>query len=195
MSDAIVFEVDPGNRISTWPEAARELFGHDARTALGRSWVELLGARDIAGNRLCERGCALHAMGRAGETIGVFEIHVTLDGGITMRLLGRAEPRGNGGYLGLRVILWRERRRGSLERRRGDEAPLATLDIVSASPLSARETEVLRLLSRGQGVDEIAGRLGISAATVRNHAQRLLPKLGASNRAEAVSIAIRRGLL
>jgi DNA-binding CsgD family transcriptional regulator len=191
MREETAFEVDRGNRIRSWPESASSLFGRDERAAIGKSWVDLLGARDGSGNRLCSRSCGLHAMGRAGEPIGVFELLATLPAGETVRVFGRAESCGPGSRSGLRFTFWRERRRGSLERR----GLMASNPVEEHSPLTARETEVLRLLSRGHRIDEVAERLGVASATVRNHAQRVLPKLGASNRAEAVSIAIRLGLI
>jgi DNA-binding NarL/FixJ family response regulator len=61
--------------------------------------------------------------------------------------------------------------------------------------LTAREQEVLVLLSEGAGIDEISGRLRVARNTVRNHVQRILEKLGARSRLEAVVIARRNGLL
>jgi DNA-binding NarL/FixJ family response regulator len=55
-----------------------------------------------------------------------------------------------------------------------------------AQALSARELEVLLLLDRHLGTDEIAGRLFISEHTVRSHVKSLLHKLGVSSRREAV---------
>jgi DNA-binding CsgD family transcriptional regulator len=194
MSEAIVFEVDGSNRITSWPREAVEAFGSEPAAALGRSWVELAGAHDVAGNRLCPRSCGLHAMARAGESIGVFEIIASTSPSGALHLFGRAEPLGSGGQRGLRFAFWRDRRRLGVERKR-DERRDAAADRRLASPLTARETEVLRLLSRGHRIEEVAELLSISAHTVRNHAQRALPKLGASSRAQAVSIAIRRGLI
>ncbi|HPK65385.1 MAG TPA: LuxR C-terminal-related transcriptional regulator [Thermoanaerobaculia bacterium] len=193
MNDTIAFEVDPDNRITSWSAEAEALFGRDRAAAEGRSWVELLAARDAVGNRLCEQSCALHAMARAGETIGVFELIATDVAGASLRLFACAQPLGTAATQGLRFLLWQDRRRGSLERRRGAKRPKECRP--GHSPLTPRETEVLRLLSRGLTVEEIGERLGIAVTTVRNHAQRLLPKLGASSRVEAVALAIRRGLL
>lgn len=53
--------------------------------------------------------------------------------------------------------------------------------------LSAREEEILLLISEGRTNAEIAQTLAISAFTVKNHVQRILKKLGAANRTEAVS--------
>ncbi len=58
-----------------------------------------------------------------------------------------------------------------------------------------RELQVLRLLAAGLGNKELAGQLGISVHTVKFHVAQILAKLGASSRAEAVSIGIRRGLV
>ena len=63
-----------------------------------------------------------------------------------------------------------------------------------ASPFSAREREVLRLLASGATNPEIAGRLHLSPHTVKEHTSALYRKLGARNRAEAVQRAERLGL-
>jgi two-component system, NarL family, nitrate/nitrite response regulator NarL len=62
-------------------------------------------------------------------------------------------------------------------------------------PLTAREREVLEMLARGLGNKEIAGRLKISEHTVKFHVASILGKLGASTRTEAVSVALRQGLI
>ena len=69
-----------------------------------------------------------------------------------------------------------------------DEAP-------SASSLSPRQQEVLEQLARGLSNGEIAAALGISRAMVKEHEIALYAKLGASNRTEAVAIALRKRLL
>ncbi|CAM5586789.1 response regulator transcription factor [Streptomyces aurantiogriseus] len=61
--------------------------------------------------------------------------------------------------------------------------------------LSGREVEVVRLLAEGLGNRAIAEALFLSEATVKTHLVRIYRKLGAENRAAAVSEAVRRGLL
>jgi DNA-binding NarL/FixJ family response regulator len=62
-------------------------------------------------------------------------------------------------------------------------------------PLTARERDVLQMLSQGLGNKEIAAGLKISEHTVKFHVASILGKLGASTRTEAVSVALRRGLI
>jgi DNA-binding NarL/FixJ family response regulator len=66
---------------------------------------------------------------------------------------------------------------------------------VDADPLSERETEVLQLLAQGLPSKTIAARLSISEHTVKFHVGSILGKLGAASRTEAVSLALRRGLI
>lgn len=68
-------------------------------------------------------------------------------------------------------------------------------DRPGADVLTAREAEVLALVAQGLSNNQIGARLYISGKTVSVHISNVLAKLGASGRAEAVSIAHRRGLL
>jgi DNA-binding NarL/FixJ family response regulator len=61
--------------------------------------------------------------------------------------------------------------------------------------LSARERGVLRLVATGLSNREIGQALAISERTVKFHVTSILNKLGADNRAQAVALAARRGLL
>lgn len=61
--------------------------------------------------------------------------------------------------------------------------------------LSEREMEVLRCLARGNTTLQTANVLVISENTVKTHVRHILEKLGAANRAEAVSKALQMGLL
>jgi DNA-binding NarL/FixJ family response regulator len=61
--------------------------------------------------------------------------------------------------------------------------------------LTRREFEVLERVAAGESRAMIAQALGISAKTVDNHKRNLVVKLGATNQAHAVSVALKRGLL
>jgi DNA-binding NarL/FixJ family response regulator len=65
----------------------------------------------------------------------------------------------------------------------------------SASELSEREREVLRLVAEGLPTKQIARNLSIAERTVKFHVNSIFRKLGADNRAQAVALAAQRGLL
>jgi len=66
---------------------------------------------------------------------------------------------------------------------------------VGATALTEREREILGFIAEGLTNAAIAERLVVSVNTVRNHVANLLAKLGARSKLEALSIAIREGLL
>jgi len=72
------------------------------------------------------------------------------------------------------------------------DAPTALDD---ASPLTGRETEVLRLVATGMSNREIAGTLVLSEHTVHRHVANILRKLSESTRAGAATRAVRAGIL
>jgi DNA-binding NarL/FixJ family response regulator len=63
------------------------------------------------------------------------------------------------------------------------------------TPLSRRESQILQKVAYGATTKEVAHDLGISAHTVKTHLERIFEKLGANDRAQAVAIALRRGLV
>jgi len=66
---------------------------------------------------------------------------------------------------------------------------------LSDETLTSREVEVLRQVAGGNRNRDIAERLFISEETVKVHVKHVMEKLGASDRTEAVAIAIRRGII
>ena len=73
----------------------------------------------------------------------------------------------------------------------GAQGPGAT----DTDALTPREAEILALLGEGLVNKEIGVRLGISEHTVKTHLAAIYQKLGAANRAEAVAIGLRRGVI
>jgi DNA-binding NarL/FixJ family response regulator len=61
--------------------------------------------------------------------------------------------------------------------------------------LSPREVEILRLIAHGRTNEQIARELHLSTSTVKNQVHRILSKLGASDRTQAVVMAIEMGLI
>lgn len=79
-----------------------------------------------------------------------------------------------------------------------DFAPVlmaAEATLAESEPLTARELEVLDMLAEGLSNKQIGGRLGISEHTAKFHVNSILGKLDAGTRTEAVTRAIRSGIL
>jgi DNA-binding NarL/FixJ family response regulator len=66
---------------------------------------------------------------------------------------------------------------------------------VGGDPLTEREVEVLGRIAEGDRNRDIGERLGISEDTVKVHVKRIMDKLGAKDRTQAVAIGIRRGVI
>ena len=67
--------------------------------------------------------------------------------------------------------------------------------LLTEAEITPREREILTLVTQGRANKEIAGDLGISEDTVKQHVSRILQKLRVSDRAQATAEAIRRGLV
>jgi len=61
--------------------------------------------------------------------------------------------------------------------------------------LSSREIDVLRLIGAGNSNKQIADKLSIGETTVKSHITNILSKLGANDRAHAVTIGLQRGII
>jgi NarL family two-component system response regulator LiaR len=72
---------------------------------------------------------------------------------------------------------------------------LSSQNTTVAADLSARELEVLRLLSQGHTNAEIAEQLYLTRGTIRNYVSAILAKLGVEDRTQAAILAVRHGLV
>ena len=68
-------------------------------------------------------------------------------------------------------------------------------EVAFVEPLTDRELRVLNLVADGLSNPQIARLLSISRNTVKFHVSSIISKLGATSRTEAVTIAIKRGLI
>jgi NarL family two-component system response regulator LiaR len=80
------------------------------------------------------------------------------------------------------------------------EAAQALVETANQPPapgldLTEREREVLALMVEGLNNTQIAGRLSVSASTVKSHVSNILSKLGVASRTEAVTLALRNRLV
>ncbi len=84
---------------------------------------------------------------------------------------------------------------GNGDGRTGEVIPLARPQRELTQSPTARELEVLQLVSEGLANREIGVRLFLSEETVKSHVRHLLAKLQAKSRAHAVALGFRRGLI
>jgi len=81
--------------------------------------------------------------------------------------------------------------------RRGIPPPVAAklAEHTPRIPLTSREIEVLSLVSQGLTNAEVAARIGRTEGTAKVHLKNILQKLGATDRTEAVTTALKRGFI
>jgi DNA-binding CsgD family transcriptional regulator len=196
-ADAVV-GTDEEGRVVIWNKAAERLLGYGAAEVLGKPCHDVLCGMDSFGNRFCDDNCAVERMVRRGEGVRHFEISLRTSAerrvAVSVSIVVVPGPRASQHtVLHLLQPLAAGAQQGELVERIGTRVhqPAGA----EPPPLTARETEVLRLLAEGVGTEEIANSLFISVTTVRNHVQNILRKLDAHSKLEAVSLALRRRLI
>ena len=209
-SDTAALAIDIGGHIVFWNRAAERLLGRPANQVLGRRCYDILGGKDVFGNRFCHENCSVIAMSRRSEPVQGFEIvlgsspkHEQALNVNMIRIPGERpelttlvhifQPIDRVGRLARALERLGAQRAGN-----GREAwePVTTSGPVAlprAPPLTDREKEILRWVAAGLQNKEIAQKLGISLATVRNHIHNILEKLDVHSKLEAVSLAFRQG--
>lgn len=189
---------DASGRIVYWNPAAQRLLGWGAGEAVGRPCCDVLEARNGKAERPCPDDCPVVTAVRQGQPVEHFDIWTRTKAGRLVRLnVSTLAVPGERGAGTLTIHLFRDvtgrapapRNGGHLPEPRPEPRPTA------AGPLTPRELEVLRLLATGANTRSAAERLGVSPATVRNHVQNLLGKLGVHSRLQAVAHANTLGLL
>jgi PAS domain S-box-containing protein len=191
--------IDGDGRIVFWNQAAERIMGHPTREVIGRLCCEVFVGRDVAGNRLCYQGCHVMTLVTRGEVVQHFEMATRTKAGKPLWLdISIVIVPGRRPDLTTTVHLFRDvttvHEIDALVRERLAHAvcpPAGT----PAVDLTRREREILRHLVGGANTAAIAERLCVSRATVRNHVQNLLGKLGVHSRLEAAAYATRHGLL
>lgn len=205
--DPPAFATDSRERLVFWNRGAADLLGRTSDEALGRHCWEVIGGRDVFGNRFCYGNCPVAASLRAGEPVRGFELTLPAPGQrplltqVTILRIPSVRPDLYTIVHILNPVQESSRLARILERLgatpvRGDQTPpaLGEVDQSGAPPLlTAREREVLQWVAGGLQNKEIAQTLDLSLATVRNHIHNILEKLDVHSKLEAVSLAFRNG--
>ena len=212
-SDTPALATDIGGHIVFWNRAAEKLLGRPTSQVLGRRCYDVLGGKDVFGNRFCHENCSVLSMSRKGESVQGFEIvlggspkpeqsiNVTIlkmpgSRPELFTLVHLLQPVDRGARLTRALERLGAQRLGAAGARPDGWEPVAAPGPVSlpkAPPLTDREKEILRWVAAGLQNKEIAHKLGISLATVRNHIHNILEKLDVHSKLEAVSLAFRQG--
>jgi DNA-binding CsgD family transcriptional regulator len=172
--------VDTEHRILLWNRGAERLLGRKASEVIGRRCHEVLAGRDPFGNRACHTACSPCAMLRVGEPVRNFEMTVAMPGGANASLR-------------ISTSVVRREKWADLIVHTFESVETAAGVAAGEPPLTPRQKDVLRLVAAGLQNKEIAAKLGLSLATVRNHVHAILDALGLHSKLEAVALAFRSG--
>lgn len=190
------FAITADGKIALWNRGAEKILGYPAREALGHPCCELFVGRDESGNRLCYKGCHVMALVKMGDPIQSFDMQTRTKAGrpIWINISTLVASNGHGGPLTMHlfrdVTATKELLNLVNERL---SVPADPVD--SNNDLTRRELEILRLVAGGSDTKTVAERLHVSPATVRNHVQNILGKLGVHSRLQAVAYASTHRLL
>jgi PAS domain S-box-containing protein len=196
------FAMDRHEKIIYWNAGVEKLLGWSADEVLGKPCHAVLAGRDPFGNLYCMRDCAIIRSAVDGENVEPFFMDVNRKRGGSQKLKVRvvALPAGGKSVNCLMHLVERgdaaelDRLVGALRSAVRPSAESASADpIISVSPLTVREREIVVLLSNGYAALNIAAKLNLSHATVRNHIQNILRKLEVHSQVEAIAVAFRRG--
>jgi PAS domain S-box-containing protein len=186
-----VCAVDAEGRVALWNRSAEHIVGYRAREVVGRLCCQIFAGGDGAGARLCYNGCHVETAGDRSASSRRFALMTRTKAGAPVRLAVDAllvpDARGERSTV---VHLFRDDDVSQEDLR----APADGSTTVKAE-LTPREREVFRLVATGANTRAIATELRVSPATVRNHVQSLLGKLGVHSRLEAVAYALRHRAL
>jgi DNA-binding CsgD family transcriptional regulator len=214
-SDVPAIANDASGRLVFWNRAAEALFQRSAGKALPKRCFEAIPGRDVFGNRYCSESCPVLDMARRQEPVRAFgllvktpdmareeDLHVTVlklpgsrpDRFLLVHLLQPARPeRRSIAPSSPRIACPAELHANGNGNGNGNGTGTPADGSPEHHGLTPREVEVLGWVSAGLQNKEIAQRLSISLATVRNHVHNILEKLEVHSKLEAVSLAFRRG--
>jgi DNA-binding CsgD family transcriptional regulator len=202
-SSTAAFAIDRHDRIVYWNEGAERLLGWTAKEMLGKLCFEVLEGRDPFGNLYCTAQCPIVVGAANGEVSEPFMMHVQSKarGQETVRVRPVPLPGPGESFdclmhlvdqdAGSDVAELVKRIKSAAAGR--PQVPPAKDPIISVNPLTPREREIILMLSNGYAALNIAARLNLSHATVRNHIQNILRKLEVHSQVEAIAVAFRRG--
>ena len=199
--NAPAYGMDRHDRIVYWNEGAEKALGWSAEEVLGKMCYDVLAGRDAFGNLYCTKECPVVVSAIAGDDVRPYLLELKKKGSASVKVIVRAVPLPAAGPSFAVLMHFLETEGPALDnliaslraavREPGGLPPVDPP--ISVSPLSGREREIVMMLSNGYAALNIAAKLNLSHATVRNHIQNVLRKLEIHSQVEAVALAFRRG--
>lgn len=201
-----VFAVDAHRRITFWNPASERFLGISASQALGNPCYRLIQGCDHKGRPVCGPACQIGRLANGGAAPESFGLAINNKHGHTQPVgvstVLAPSPR-DGLWTVIHVLRRGQVSAGSYTSSRHSPHPhsgksengKAPATPAGSPPLTAREQKILQLLAEGYSAATISRDLCISRATVRNHIQHILDKLGLHSKLEAVAYAYRRHLI
>jgi len=194
------FAIDAEGRIVLWNRAAESMLGYTVREAVGRRCCDLLIGDDENGNRLCCRGCHIVDLVKMRTPVHSFDMRTRTKTGSAIwvnvsTLRVSRDGAGDGTVHLLRDVTATREILGLIRERLAIPATLVPAAPDGTGALTRRELEILHIIATGVNTKDAAERLHVSRATIRNHVQNILGKLGAHSRLEAVAYATRNRLI
>ncbi|MEE8343163.1 MAG: LuxR C-terminal-related transcriptional regulator [Gammaproteobacteria bacterium] len=200
-----VFAVDSRQRIIFWNSGCAQLLDIPTNEALHRHCNDIVRGKDLIGEPFCSDGCCVARMTDGGKGPTTFPLQVSNGNGSEL-------------HLSVSIVLMPSREKDCwacvhLLHREGVTNALDVMEYADqaksvsysgrgngnssndVSTLTARESEILKLLAEGLTARVISKMLYISLVTVRNHIQHIQAKLGVHSQAETVAYAYRHNLL
>jgi PAS domain S-box-containing protein len=196
-----VCAVSSDGKIALWNRSAEKILGHSAREVVGRPCCEVFVGRDASGNRLCYKGCHVLTLVRRGEAVQHFDMATRTKAGkpvwlnISILVVPGARPDTSTTVHLFRDVTVSKEIEHLVRERLAQTLPPPSPESEPPPELTRRELEILRLVATGANTRAMAERLHVSPATVRNHVQHVLAKLGVHSRLEAAAYATRHRLL
>jgi PAS domain S-box-containing protein len=190
------FAIAGDGKIVMWNRAAEKMLGYMAREAIGRPCCDIFVGRDDSGNRLCYQGCHVMALVKMGDPVQSFDMQTRTKTGrpIWINISILVVPNGHGGSVTIHLFRDVTATKELLRLVQERLSPPAAAE-ASNGQLTRRELEILRLLATGANTRMAAEQLHVSPATVRNHVQNILDKLGVHSRLQAVAYATSHRML
>jgi PAS domain S-box-containing protein len=196
-----VCAVNERGKIAFWNRSAEKILGHAPRDVVGRPCCEVFVGRDTAGNRLCYQGCHVLTLVKQGDPVQHFAMATRTKAGrpvwldISILVVPGARPDASTTVHLFRDVTASKEIEALVQERLRQAEPPAPADGTPPPELTRRELEILRRLAGGASTRTMAAELHVSPATVRNHVQNILAKLGVHSRLEAAAYATRHHLL